>query len=97
MIQLIYPILSFTLIMVNEKIGMDGNVFELCMDISLVTWCHVQVENANDSDMSAPTMSSLALLSCTRHLRCCTQVPPPNGTADVTYQAGLTGAWGRPG
>ena len=76
MIQLIYPILSFTLIMVNERIGMDGNVFELCMDISLVTWCHVQVENANDSDMSAPTMSSLALLSCTHHLRCCTQVPP---------------------
>ena len=23
--------------------------------------------------------------------------PQPNGTADVTYQAGLTGAWGRPG
>ena len=38
-------------------------------------WCHVRVENVNDSDMSDLATSSLALFSCKHHLRCCTHVP----------------------
>ena len=43
---------------------------------------------ANDSDMSALAMSSLALFSCTRHLRCCIHVPPPNGIYCGRYLPG---------
>ena len=64
------------------------------MDITMV-----EVDSTDDSDMSPLSTSSPALLSCVRIICLAAHTYPsrPNGTADVTYQAGLTGAWGRPG